>query len=599
MDEKYSVNHSTINILLSWVEGGTIAIPEIQRPFVWSSTQVRNLMDSLYQGYPVGYIITWQNPSVKLKDGSVSQGKKILIDGQQRITALRAAISGQPVIDKTYKEKRIAISFNPMTEEFRTRTASTIRGNEWIADIAEIMRTGYDTLTFVDSYIEKNEGAARSVINNRINKLIQIRNKQIGEIQLSPNLDINVVNEIFVRINASGVSLSNADFAMSKVAVYEKEPGDEFGMNLRKFIDYFSHLAIAPEQYKLIKANDTKFAETDYFTKITWLRDEADDLYDPTYNDIIRVIGLTQFSRGKIGDLVALLSGRDFETREDRKEIADESFVSFEKGVYQFVNENKFKHFLQDVLRASGYDDPSMLIARNAVNYAYALFLRLHDIGESRVEMNSLVRRILAISLLTARHSGSFETRFEADIKRIEEPGDMRRFVTTLEEQELSDVFWSSTLPDEFDKTNISNPFWHIFVASQKKLLKDSFLTTENKVKDMTTGDIHHIFPKNYLVEKGYDKSQYNKIANFVYLRNDINISVGDRAPKEYMAHVASGNGIKFHSNLRNEAELIANLRDNAIPSMIIHAVSDDFDEFMQQRRKLMATQVKTYYESL
>ena len=597
-DIKFSLNQTPISTILAWVESGAIAIPEIQRPFVWMSWQVRDLMDSLYQGYPVGYIITWQNPDVKLKDGSTSQGKRILIDGQQRITALRAAISGLNVVDKKYKKRRIAISFNPLTEEFRTRTSSTERGKEWIGDIAEVMVNGYDTLTFVDEYVARNPGTTRQEINSRLNRLIQIKNKQIGEIQLSPSLDINIVNEIFVRINASGVNLSNADFAMSKIAVYEKDPGDEMGMRLRKFIDYFAHLSAAPDQFKDIAQNDTEFAKTDYFAKIAWLKNETDDLYDPTYNDIIRVVGLTQFARGKLGDVVSLLSGRNFETRQDEKEIADLSFQKLEKGLYQFTNENKFKQFVQNILRGSGYDEPNMLIARNAVNYAYAMYLRLLDIGENHADANSLVRRLLAISLMTGRHSGGFETQFEQDIKRIQSAGDMAKFIATLEEQELSDVFWNSTLVDEFDKPTTNNPFWHMFIAAQNKLLKQSFLSKNNIARDLATDDIHHIFPKNYLVKHGYDKSKYNRIANFVHLRNDINISVSDLAPREYLGDILSG-GNNHHSDIVNEAEMINNFEDNAIPKILLQAEVDDYDEFLRQRQVLMAEMVREYYKTL
>ena len=597
-DTKFSLNQTPISTILAWVESGAIAIPEIQRPFVWMSWQVRDLMDSLYQGYPVGYIITWQNPDVKLKDGSTSQGKRILIDGQQRITALRAAISGLNVVDKKYKKRRIAISFNPLTEEFRTRTSSTERGKEWISDIAEVMVNGYDTLTFVDEYVARNPGTTRQEINSRLNRLIQIKNKQIGEIQLSPSLDINIVNEIFVRINASGVNLSNADFAMSKIAVYEKDPGDEMGMRLRKFIDYFAHLSAAPDQFKDIAQNDTEFAKTDYFAKIAWLKNETDDLYDPTYNDIIRVVGLTQFARGKLGDVVSLLSGRNFETRQDEKEIADLSFQKLEKGLYQFTNENKFKQFVQNILRGSGYDEPNMLIARNAVNYAYAMYLRLLDIGENHADANSLVRRLLAISLMTGRHSGGFETQFEQDIKRIQSAGDMAKFIATLEEQELSDVFWNSTLVDEFDKPTTNNPFWHMFIAAQNKLLKQSFLSKNNIARDLATDDIHHIFPKNYLVKHGYDKSKYNRIANFVHLRNDINISVSDLAPREYLGDILSGNN-NHHSDIVNEAEMINNFEDNAIPKILLAAEVDDYDEFLRQRQVLMAEMVREYYKTL
>lgn len=107
---KYSVNNHSVENIISWINSGEIAIPEMQRPFVWEASKVRDLMDSLYKGYPVGYIIIWKNPDVKLKDGTFSNGKKIVIDGQQRITALTAAITGQEVVNQEYKKIPIKIS---------------------------------------------------------------------------------------------------------------------------------------------------------------------------------------------------------------------------------------------------------------------------------------------------------------------------------------------------------------------------------------------------------------------------------------------------------------------------------------------------------
>lgn len=253
---------------------------------------------------------------------------------------------------------------------------------------------------------------------------------------------------------------------------------------------------------------------------------------------------------------------------------------------------------MQNILRSSGYDEPNMLIARNAVNYAYAMYLRLLDIGENHADANSLVRRLLAISLMTGRHSGSFETQFEQDIKRIQSTGDMAKFVATLEEQELSDVFWNSTLVDEFDKPTTNNPFWHMFIAAQNKLLKQSFLSKNNIARDLATDDIHHIFPKNYLVKHGHDKSKYNRIANFVHLRNDINISVSDLAPREYLGDILSGEN-NHCSDIVNEAEMVNNFKDNAIPKILLQAEVDDYDEFLRQRQVLMAKMVREYYEGL
>ena len=114
---RYSVNNYTVETLLSNIKSGSIAIPEMQRPFVWDSSKVRDLVDSLYKGFPVGYIIVWQNPDVKLKDGTKSSGKKVLIVGQQRITAMAAAIVGQEVLDDHYKWKRISMRLDLDFEE--------------------------------------------------------------------------------------------------------------------------------------------------------------------------------------------------------------------------------------------------------------------------------------------------------------------------------------------------------------------------------------------------------------------------------------------------------------------------------------------------
>ena len=379
--EKYSISNQKINILLGWVQAGVVAIPEIQRPFVWKKSQVRDLIDSLYNGYPAGYIITWQNPAVRLKDGTTSQGKQIVIDGQQRITALRAAIKGLPVINDRYKEENVAISFNPYTEEFRVRDNSTIRGAEWIADISEVMGEGFSTRKFLTKYSEKNmvevDGVKQprfseedlDMIDMNLTTLLQIKNKEIGNIVLSPELPIDIVNDIFIRINKKGTKLSNADFAMSKIAVYEKEAGDEFGMNLRKFLDYFCNLSVEPMNYKDIEANDSVFAETDYYKHIAWLKNEQSDLYDPEYSDVLQTVLSLQFDRNKLGELVSLLSGRDFEKKIETKEIADDSFEKLEAGIIKYTDEYNFKHFIQQVLMESGYSDSSILTAKNVINY--------------------------------------------------------------------------------------------------------------------------------------------------------------------------------------------------------------------------------------
>ena len=136
--QRYSVAPHLIETLLTWVKSGEIAIPEIQRPFVWDATKVRNLLDSLYWGYLVGYLVTWRNPLVRLKDGSSSSGKRILIDGQQRMTALVAAPHGREVLTKDYETIRFRIAFHPVEEKFVVSNSAIHKDVAWVPDLAEV-----------------------------------------------------------------------------------------------------------------------------------------------------------------------------------------------------------------------------------------------------------------------------------------------------------------------------------------------------------------------------------------------------------------------------------------------------------------------------
>lgn len=220
-DQKYTVNQLMVSNLLSLVQTKAIAIPEIQRPFVWSSAKVRDLIDSLYQGFPIGYIVIWQNPDIRLKDNSISLGKKILIDGQQRITALSAAILGEKVRNDDYEEVRIRIAYNPIENKFEVCNPAIEKDVAWIPDIAPLLSGEVKARTIRKEYCRLNPDTNEDTIEDIIDSLKDITKKQIGVIELSGDLDIDKVTEIFIRINSQGVALSQADFVMSKIAANE------------------------------------------------------------------------------------------------------------------------------------------------------------------------------------------------------------------------------------------------------------------------------------------------------------------------------------------------------------------------------------------
>ncbi|TQF76244.1 DUF262 domain-containing protein, partial [Elioraea sp. Yellowstone] len=277
---------------------------EIQRPFVWDATKVRNLLDSLYQGYPVGYLIAWRNPSVRLKDGTTSSGKRILIDGQQRVTALMAALLGQEVLTKDYETVRIRIAFHPVEERFEVSNPAIQKDASWIADLATVFAPDASLTKLTREYAARNPETDQDQISLVLEKVRKIINNQVGIIELAEDLDIETVTEIFIRVNSAGASLSQADFAMSKIAA-----NDTYGGNmLRKAIDYFCHLAVAPEFLSRIEKGDKAFASSEFLPKMRWLKDVNDGLYDPSYTDMLRVAFTSEFRRGKLQDLVALLS---------------------------------------------------------------------------------------------------------------------------------------------------------------------------------------------------------------------------------------------------------------------------------------------------
>ena len=595
---KFEVNNVSVSTLLGYVKDGTIAIPEIQRPFVWDTTQVRDLIDSLYREYPVGYIITWKSPDVKLKDGTSSEGKQILIDGQQRVTALTAALLGQEVLDDNYKKRKIKIAFNIQTEEFQTNNPAIEKQEEWISDISEFMRDDFNTFDFISDY-SKKFGIDANIVSNRVTKLRSIKNVSIGRIELGSALDIDVVTEIFVRINSKGVVLSQADFAMSKISVNEEYNGND----IRKAIDYFCHFAKTPVDFDNIKENDKDFSSKDIFNKITWIKDNNDDLYLPSYVDVLRVAFTYKFKRGKLQDLVSLLSGRDFETREYREDVVAESYSKLYDGVRQFVNQSNFERYVM-ILKSAGIIDGDLVRSQNVLNFGYILYLLLREKQIAPDKIETLVRRWVIMSIITQRYTSSPESQFDLDIRRLNESEDIIKYINDEEERRLGDTFWDNILVENFNTSVASSPYWKTFIIAQIKLNNRAFLSKDIDVRTLIEGrgDVHHIFPKDYLQKNGKDnRSIYNQIANFAMLQTEVNIQIGKKAPNDYMKSIidqCNGQENKYGA-INTLDDLYKNMEENCIPRSFVDMTIDNYEDFLKERRKLMAQKLKQYYESL
>jgi len=599
--QRYSVTPHPIDTLLTWVKSGEIAIPEIQRPFVWEATKVRNLLDSLYQGFPVGYLIAWRNPTVKLKDGTTSAGKRILIDGQQRVTALMASLLGMEVLTKDYERIRIRIAFNPLAEgdapSFEVSNPAIAKNPLWIPDVSKLFQTDADLFDQTDAYISRNPEIDRSLVGKALQRLLKIVNNSVGLIELAEDLDIETVTEIFIRVNSAGAELSQADFAMSKIAVNETYGGN----TLRKAIEYFCHLAISPDFYSQIEKNDPEFCRSEFFPKMAWLKDVNDDLYDPTYTDMLRVAFTSEFGRGKLQDLVALLSGRNFATKQYEESIAEASFAKLKQGVLAFMSKTHFDRIIM-ILKSAGFVTSDLIRSRNAINFAYILYLRGRRENLAAHEIESLVRRWFAMSILRGRYSGSPETAFDFDIRQIDSQG-LQPYAEAVIENELPSTFWTGMLPQLMDTSSSTSPYFIAYQAAQARLGDRGFLSAGITVRDLllNRGDKHHVFPRKHLQRAGTTRSSYNQIANFVMAQSEINIAIGDKAPEAYFTELREqvNGGPTRYGGISDPAELRANLVMNCLPTTLLDGDLPAYEDFLVERRRLMAEKIRLWVEVL
>ena len=592
MSEKYNVTNYPVSHFLNAIESKEIVVPEIQRPFVWTSTQVRDLIDSLYNGYPTGYLIMWQNPNVRLKSGENSEGKKILIDGQQRITALMTAIGGHKILNANYQEKIIKIAFNPVAknsdERFAVPSSAHVKSSIWIDDISKVFAKGFSSHKFINQYMKDNPNADEDEVENSISKLRAIANCQLGVIQLVSNLSISEVTEIFVRINSQGKRLNEADFAMSKIAA-DSEHG---GIFLRKAIDYFCRLIVDNSFYSRLESNESEFTNSEYAQKISWLKSGIDEIYAPDYSDMLRVSCMNTFNRGKLSVLVSLLSGRDFEERTYKEEIVADSFGRLKIGILNFVNEYNFKQFVL-AIKSAGFVTPKILNSKITLDFAYTLFLILQESGEvPKIEIKRYVQKWFVLSTLTARYITSPESQMDRDLREIAAKG-FKTFFAENEHALLPENFWNVRLVQNLETSSTSSPYFNVWLAAQNFFGDHSLLSKSSHVADLITiaGDVHHIFPKEYLRQNGFDdRNFYNQVANYSYLDTSLNISIGKRPPNEYFTKALESSDEEF---------FYKNLDENCIPHEIINMTVENYREFLKSRRFLMAQKIRQYYAAL
>ena len=593
--DNYKITQYSVSSILGYVENSQIAIPEIQRPFVWKGEEVRALIDSLYEGYPIGYLIVWQNSQVRVRNFGKGGTKKILIDGQQRVTALMAALLGKEVLDEQYQSHRIRIAFNPLAgkgeERFAVSDTKHEEDSRWIPDISIFFRRDFSFRQFEKEYKEANPDEDFTLLEESVDTLKEIVKHQVGVIELSFLLDIDVVSEIFIRINLQGKPLNQEDFVMSKISVNEQHGGDY----IRNCIDYFCHLLREPSFYQVLQQNETEFFNSEYGKALTWCQNEEQSLYIPSYADVLKVVLISYFGKTRIGDLVHLLSGRDgekkiFSKKEISKKVSEEAFEKLGAGVKAFVCEENFQGF-QKALKKAGYSCSRLLYSQSVLNYCYAMYLLMYRQGIGEKERESLLSKWITMAMITGHYQSGGESTVQKDYANAQEEG-FASYLAQIEELKLTDEFYNNILSEKFTSTTARTAPFLAYVATQcargvHSLYSD--VTIEELYKNKT--ESYQILPKAYLAKCGYKTREiYGQVANLTYISKETKDIIRKKSPVDYKEDLEKAIGIE---------KIRTSLKENGLAETIFTANETDVIQILDDRRRQMALEIRDFYKTL
>lgn len=593
--DNYKITQYSVSSILGYVENSQIAIPEIQRPFVWKGEEVRALIDSLYEGYPIGYLIVWQNSQVRVRNFGKGGTKKILIDGQQRVTALMAALLGKEVLDEQYQSHRIRIAFNPLAgkgeERFAVCDTKHEEDSRWIPDISIFFRRDFSFRQFEKEYKEANPDEDFTLLEESVDTLKEIVKHQVGVIELSFLLDIDVVSEIFIRINLQGKPLNQEDFVMSKISVNEQYGGDY----IRNCIDYFCHLLREPSFYQVLQQNETEFFNSEYGKALTWCQNEEQSLYIPSYADVLKVVLISYFGKTRIGDLVHLLSGRDgekkiFSKKEISKKVSEEAFEKLGAGVKAFVCEENFQGF-QKALKKAGYSCSRLLYSQSVLNYCYAMYLLMYRQGIGEKERESLLSKWITMAMITGHYQSGGESTVQKDYANTQEEG-FASYLAQIEELKLTDEFYNNILSEKFTSTTARTAPFLAYVATQcargvHSLYSD--VTIEELYKNKT--ESYQILPKAYLAKCGYKTREiYGQVANLTYISKETKDIIRKKSPVDYKEDLEKAIGIE---------KIRTSLKENGLAETIFTANETDVIQILDDRRRQMALEIRDFYKTL
>lgn len=569
----------SLGSLVNQIESGQIGLPDIQRPFVWKNAKVRNLFDSMYRGYPVGYFLFWENgdPGANRAIGTdhkQSIPSLLIVDGQQRLTSLYAVLKGIAVVRENYDSEKIEIAFNPLEGTFEVADAAIRKDKAFIPDISMIWSSKTDLFEFAETFL-KDLRASREVseeeakrIKSALSRLSSLTHFPFTALQLTSNVDETQVSEVFVRINSEGKKLNQSDFILTLMSVFWDDG--------RASLEAFCREARKPT---------------------TGAASPFNHFIRPGPDQMLRASIGVGFRRAKLTTVYSILRGKDLDTGIFSAERRIQQFEILKSAQAQVLNLQHWHDFLK-ILILAGYRSERMISSEAAVIFAYMLYLLGRNVY--KVPEHQL-RRVIAqwffMSALTGRYTSSAESAMEFDLASLRpvESGD--DFVETLRKvcaSRLTSDYWKINLPTQLATSAARSPALFAYFAALN-LVRARVLFSDHLVSDLmdpamnanrSSLERHHIFPKNFLKSSGIvDPRETNQIANFTMVEWGDNAAIADKPPEVYFTALAA----------RFSPQQLAQMEDwHALPSGWQNL---NYNSFLQRRRELMADIIHRGYD--
>ncbi len=576
-DTGYSLTH-----LIEDIKHGNIALPDIQRPFVWSAAKARDLFDSMYRGYPVGTLMFWETGAeIGTRqigsDSSERVAKLLIVDGQQRLTSLFAVLTGSPVLTKDFDERRIRLAFRPSDETFEVTDAAIERDPEFVPDITALWAEGYkSTVRKFLHRLSENRGegisdAEEDLLEERIDRVRDLRDFRFQVIELGTGANEEQVADIFVRINSEGIQLNQSDFILTLMSVHWEKG--------RRELEQFCRAAVDPK----VSGPSPK-----------------NPFINPYPDQLLRVgVGLG-FKRGRLQHVYSLLRGKDLDTGQVSPQRRDTQFEQLKNAQEDFLDLSHWHEFLK-CLTAAGFRSRRMITSDNALIFTYTLWLiGRRDFGMDFRTLRPVISRWFFMAHTTGRYTTSPESQVEADLIRIsnlDNPSG-EAFCTELDRivrANFTGDYWDITLPNRLDTSSSRSPALSAYWAALN-LLDAELLFSDLKVKELldphTTSprsiERHHLFPKALLASRGLTNTrQFNAIANMAFVDWPDNASIGSDDPMTYWPIMSQSMDAERRSR---------QVYWHALP---VGWEQLDYTAFLERRRQLIAQVTRDGFDRL